>query len=107
MLQGLIKVLLLYSGEGLVKLGYGKEGMAAREKLGKSSIGLAYAFGALLFIWLFFGLFFYFAFLGSKDSVFSLITIVICPVIYAVWVLLARKSVVKLIEESNNLEKVQ
>ena len=104
-MQGLLKVLLLYSGKGLVALGYGKEGMAAREKLGKTSNGLAYAFGALLFIWLFFGVLFYFLFQNSADAIYSLITMIACPVIYAVWFCIARKGVAKLIEESRKAEE--
>jgi hypothetical protein len=107
LLQGLIKVLLLYSGKGLVTLGYGKEGMAAREKLGKSSNGLAFAFGALVLIWLFFGLFFYFVFSGSSDSAISLAIIVVCPLIYAIWAIVARKSVPKLIEDASKVTAAQ
>ena len=106
MVQGLIKVLLLYAGMGLVALGYGKDGMAAREKLGKSSDGLALTFGGLVFVWLFFGVFFYFMFRGSADSLYCLIIMIVCPLIYALWFVFARKSAAKLIEESNKVEKL-
>lgn len=107
MAQGLIKVLLFYSGKGLVALGYGQKGMAAREKLGKSANGLAYAFGTLFFVWLFFGVFFYFMFRGSADSIISLVTMIVCPAIYAIWFLFARRSAAKLIEESGSLEEAR
>lgn len=93
-------VLFLYAGKGLIYLGYGKEGMLAREKLGKSDKGLSYGFGIMSFIWLFFGVFFYFVFQGSKDSMFSLVLMILCPVLYGIWVIFARKSVPRLIEES-------
>ena len=98
-LQGLLKVIFFYSGKGLVALGYGREGMAAREKLGKSSTGLALLFGCLVFVWLFVGAFYF-----MDKNTGSLVTIIVCPVIYAVWFFFARKSSAKLIEESKAIE---
>ena len=106
MLRALIMLLFVSSGKGLISLGYGKEGMAAREKLGKKiPDGLAFFFGLLVFIWLFFGVFFFFVSSpGSEDALISLILIIACPAVYAIWFLVTRKSVPKLVEESGKIQ---
>lgn len=105
MITGLLKVLFLAVGQGLLYLGYGKDGMAAREKLKKKSDGLAIGFGVVAFIWLFFGLLFYLMDPKGGDAYISLTICLVCPAVYILWVLFARRSVGKLIEEADKLER--
>lgn len=100
MLRGLIQVLLIYIGKGLVYLGYGKRGMEAREKLGKSSRGLTIGFSLLAFLWLFLGVFGLAAFSGTEDVMISIVVLIIGLVIYIPWIMYARKQTPKLIEEA-------
>ena len=41
---------------------------------------------------------------GSEDALISLILIIACPAVYAIWFLVTRKSVPKFVEESGKIQ---
>ena len=100
MVQGILKVLLLFLGKGLVRLGYGAKGSEARKLLGMKSTGLSILFSLLASFWLIFGVLFYSLFKNTADAIYSLITIIACPVIYILWVLYARSTVPALLQKA-------
>ena len=108
LLSGALIVLSYYAGKFLVYFGYGKKGSAAlKETEGELPKGLSIFFGVLLFVWAFFGLFFYFAFIDSADAGICLGIAIVCPIIYILWFIYARLQVPRLLQTQDRIQRLR
>ena len=106
--SGIAFVLMFWSGKGLVYLGYGKKGSAALKELEDGlPKGPAIFFSILSFVWTFFGGFFYFAFRDTSDSIFSIVVMIACPVIYLLWFIYARSQVPNLLAKQATIDNLR
>lgn len=102
----ILDLLLCKIGMLFVKLGFGKKGMEARLAMNKQGKGWAYLWGILIYIWVP-SMLLYLAI--GDGSVAALIGIMfIFPIPYLLFVLLARLSVPRLVEEAQEYpEKIR
>lgn len=90
MLQGLLKVLLIFLGRKLIAFSFGKEGMVAREKLGKGTLDgyISLVLSLVIIFWL---LSIYLLISGTSSDSYMIIFVIVVPVLYAIWCVVARK----------------
>lgn len=104
MLQGIVKVLLMYMGKGLIALGYGKAGIEARSKLGKGG-GDNYICIVLSLVILGWICAVVYLFDSKNLSIGALVVALLIPALYVIWVVYARKAAVRFVAEVKKREQ--
>lgn len=93
---------IIFVGQGLFALGYGKVGMAAIKKIGKTNQqkGVQMLLGLLAVLWI---VAIAFAVFGDDPTVWILVAVL--PIPYGIWLFCARKRIPKLQEAAQRAEE--